>query len=68
MHRFVDADWQWVRHCNGCDTAMEIGQDSEPKPDDVYLDDSRKTNHQAAIGSLIYFMLDSRPDLAFSGE
>ena len=45
---------------------MEPKVDWSPVPDDIYLDIDQIKQYQAAIGSLIYLMLGSRPDLAYS--
>lgn len=51
---------------NECATPMEPKTDWSLRHDDVLLDPSQTKQYQAAIGSLIYLMLGSRPDLAYA--
>ena len=46
-------------------TPMDTKIDWSIRADDIPLSDENKTQYQAAVGSLIYLMLGSRPDLAF---
>lgn len=50
--------------CTPCSIPMDPKEDWSPKNTDTPLPD--KTIYQSAIGSLIYLMLGSRPDLSFS--
>ena len=47
-------------------TPMDPHENWEHQPVDVLLDIHERRTYQSAIGSLIYLMLGSRPDLAFS--
>ena len=49
-----------------CTTPMDLHEDWEHKEGDILLDAEEKRTYQSAIGSLIYLMLGTRPDLAFS--
>ena len=51
---------------NVCATPMDPNENWVPTPDDSPLDAPGITSYQAAIGSLIYLMLGTRPDLGFS--
>ena len=55
-----------LQDANGCSTPMEPKLDWSLCSNDIHLSDDQKKQYQAAIGSLIYLMLGSRPDLAFS--
>ena len=52
--------------CSPVMKAMDTKIDWSLRTDDIPLSDKMKTQYQAAVGSLIYLMLGSRPDLAFS--
>ena len=52
--------------CSPVMTPMDTKIDWSLRTDDIPLSDENKTQYQAAVGSLIYLMLGSRPDLAFS--
>ena len=55
-----------LKDANGCTTPMETKVDWSINKTDVPLDDIATQQYQAAIGSLIYLMLGSRPDLAYA--
>ncbi|MCW2783452.1 MAG: RNA-dependent polymerase [Marmoricola sp.] len=55
-----------MEQCAECDTPMERGLDWAIKDGDVVLDNHAVKVYQGAIGSLIYLVLGSRPDLAYS--
>ena len=55
-----------LKDANGCTTHMETKVDWSVRADDIPLDDMAKQQYQAAIGSLIYLMLGSRPDFAYA--
>lgn len=55
-----------LHEANGCATPMDPNENWAQSSNDVLLDSSGKTTYQAAIGSLIYLMLGTRPDLGFS--
>ena len=55
-----------LKDANGCTTPMETKVDWSVHKEDVPLDDIATQQYQAAIGSLIYLMLGSRPDLAYA--
>ena len=55
-----------LKDANGCTTPIKTKVDSSIGEQDVSLDDMGKQRYQAAIGSLIYLMLGSRPDLAYA--
>lgn len=55
-----------MTNANDCDTPMERGVDWTIKPADTFLTEDQRRIYQAAIGSLIYLVLGSRPDMAFA--
>lgn len=55
-----------LNEANGCTTPMETKVDWSINAQDMPLDEVGKYWYQAVIGSLIYLMLGTRPDLACS--
>ena len=55
-----------LKDANGYTTPMETKVDWSFCKDDIPLDDVARQRYQAAIGSLIYLMLGSQPDLAYA--
>ena len=51
--------------CTPVHTPMDPREDWTPQENDKLLDSDGKRQYQAAIGSLIYLMLGTRPDLGF---
>lgn len=52
--------------CTGLQTPVETKEDWAITQDDTMLDEAARREYQAAIGSLMYLMVGTRPDLAFS--
>ena len=53
-------------NCNGVSTPMEANLQLDPASDTYKASLANQINYQRAIGSIIYAMLDTRPDLAFA--
>ena len=52
--------------CNGCQTPMEVGVDYSPKRDDELPLDTNVHDFGSLIGSVMFLMIVSRPDIATS--
>ncbi len=59
----VDLNMNGLR---GAQTPMDPSLILEPAPNDHIALDSEKQRYQSAVGSLMYLMLGTRPDIAFS--
>ena len=55
-----------MQDAHPCTTPMDAHENWEYQESDIALNEEEKRNYQSAIGSLIYLMLGTRPDLAFS--
>ena len=54
-----------LNDANECFTPVDPKEDCNPRQEDIPLNDIERQTYQAALGSLIYLMLGTRPDLAF---
>jgi len=54
-----------MEECAEVQTPMEQKEDWTVRKEDIPLNEEGKRQYQAAIGSLIYLMLGTRPDLSY---
>jgi Reverse transcriptase (RNA-dependent DNA polymerase) len=55
-----------MEHCSGVTTPMETSSRLMPAGPDYKADPAFRKQYQSAVGSLMYAMLGTRPDLAFA--
>lgn len=55
-----------MENCNGCQTPMEVSADYSPKREDEEPLDTSKFDFGSLIGSVMFLMIVSRPDIAVS--
>jgi len=55
-----------MENCNGVQTPMETSSRLVPADPDYQADRAFRTKYQSAVGSLMYAMLGTRPDIAYA--
>src|SRR5258708_29119362 len=55
-----------MQNCKSAKTPLPAGYMPEPVSPDIVIDPELRSRYQMVIGSLLYLMLGTRPDIAFA--